>query len=1105
MPLPIGDNRAPSVPRLPAPAPVEEPDFFETWGLQVDVRRQDNLDAQQHDEMDIYEPVIERLIDLGVDERSLYRQSRYSSVQGGPNPVAIWQAIRAQQQKGKLKDLSMHRDEWEMEQIAKRREAIARGGERAALGNPVARFLGDVAGGMADPVNAITALLPLGGSTIWRAAGREALFGMTIEAVQQPLVQGQRRAQGRPEMTGEEMAANVGFVGAGGFLFSLGTQAAGKGAQRLWEKSVEASWDRLPKRLQDRWAGRATMTQAESDEFIADVAEVVLGDAAEIGTARDAIETLRAGARMERANPFAESGEAALAHDALLGQTMSSVLRNLPEAARRDRTRLPPRPSLQSGTAMNSGTVGAPWDVQGETSFAAVKAAIRVPESAGNDQATNALGSSASGRYQFISSTFQSLYRKEFGASEAEAARVWNSQRRFDVAVQERLMDRLLTDNAAVLRRAGVTVDTGNLYVAHFAGAERAAKLAKADPSEPVSRYFSATEIRQNPSYLGGGKTVGEALGIIRGKVGGGGVISVRSDINEQGYRQQLQQEINALEAEMRTLEAQRASEAQGEALDAEGLPIARDDIDMPAPRQFDDAMGPDEAPFPPPPPPPPPLGRAQADQLSALVDDRTRSLNQVEALADEIGAPPEAVRAALMEMAGRGRITMVGNPKSKRYGQFMRKPEIPDGPEDVLEFIARNGGIRDDEGHALGLVGVSAEERAAFNTREQQRISDGRKAKGRRDWQTMTRRNGPLLRHEGRSIDEVGEALWEAGYLRGDTPTGRPTEADVLAYLDDRIGSGKPAFTLEEQARTLDAVQEWGDAPELSDVDIEVIAFRKAWEEFGNDPADLDEALIWRAAELYEQGDAFLPQHALAMAIREDYELTRRMLIEESMAEEYGARYDPFDWQQQQELERRYQADGGGGEGQQGQPGDPRQGGAEREAAARAGKDAGPALAEVPPDIRSPMRMADSEAVAMQADDLLHDARAALTRLADMGGDARSPFDMSVSRAVSNLARTQDAERAAASSAPPAARSEVDPAIAERQRQETQLRAEAPLRGENVTGAAQDGTMGAPLFDAVNQPTFRFDVEGEERAMKELLADIDAEEAELKAIRDCL
>lgn len=76
-----------------------------------------------------------------------------------------------------------------------------------------------------------------------------------------------------------------------------------------------------------------------------------------------------------------------------------------------------------------------------------------------------------------------------------------------------------------------------------------------------------------------------------------------------------------------------------------------------------------------------------------------------------------------------------------------------------------------------------------------------------------------------------------------------------------------------------------------------------------------------------------------------------------------------------------------------------------------------------------------------------------------------------------------------------------TDPAIAARQRQEAQLGAEAPMRAT----AEQDGTMGTPLFDAADQPQFRLDEEGDPRNLGSLLDEIEAEEAELKNIRDCL
>lgn len=200
------------------------------------------------------------------------------------------------------------------------------------------------------------------------------------------------------------------------------------------------------------------------------------------------------------------------------------------ETEPRDLLALPSPEMVQRREAAPVARPIPPAPVAAAPDFAAVKAAIRVPESGGNDNVTNRAGSSASGRYQFIESTFKNLYQRVYGVTPAMADQAWQ-KKRFDVDVQERLMDELLEENAATLRAAGVEPDTGNLYVAHFAGAARAARLAKADPNAPVSQFFNKQEIAQNQSYLGGGKTVGQALEIIRGKVGGAGTGSVAPDI----------------------------------------------------------------------------------------------------------------------------------------------------------------------------------------------------------------------------------------------------------------------------------------------------------------------------------------------------------------------------------------------------------------------------------------------------------------------------------------------------------------------------------------------------------------------------------------------
>lgn len=147
----------------------------------------------------------------------------------------------------------------------------------------------------------------------------------------------------------------------------------------------------------------------------------------------------------------------------------------------------------------------------------ALKAAIRGPESAGDDKVGNKMGSTASGRYQFTEGTFKNLYGKVFGG-DANAA--W-SNNRFDANVQEKLMDRLIKDNTKILNGAGIPVNNGTLYVMHVLGGRDGPKVLKADANTPVASLLSAEIVAKNPTYFGGGKTVGQSIGIITGKVGG--------------------------------------------------------------------------------------------------------------------------------------------------------------------------------------------------------------------------------------------------------------------------------------------------------------------------------------------------------------------------------------------------------------------------------------------------------------------------------------------------------------------------------------------------------------------------------------------------------
>jgi len=94
--------------------------------------------------------------------------------------------------------------------------------------------------------------------------------------------------------------------------------------------------------------------------------------------------------------------------------------------------------------------------------------------------------------------------------------------------------------------------------------------------------------------------------------------------------------------------------------------------------------------------------------------------------------------------------------------------------PVDAVTFLARNGGIRDDEGHAL--------KRRSRN-----------QGAGSRDLSQFAPGGGHVFRKNGMTLDEAGELLAEAGYFQE-----RPTTRQVIDMLD------RSAF--ENQYRPADA-----------------------------------------------------------------------------------------------------------------------------------------------------------------------------------------------------------------------------------------------------------------------------------------------------------
>lgn len=140
-------------------------------------------------------------------------------------------------------------------------------------------------------------------------------------------------------------------------------------------------------------------------------------------------------------------------------------------------------------------------------------------ESGGN-AAAKAATSSATGTGQFINSTWLDVVKRNApdvaqGKSDAEILAL-----RTDPALSRRMVAAHASENREALRKEGLPVDDGAVYLAHFAGIDGAKAILTADRGKPISNVMSAQAIDAN-AWLKG-KTVGEVQDWARRKMSGG-------------------------------------------------------------------------------------------------------------------------------------------------------------------------------------------------------------------------------------------------------------------------------------------------------------------------------------------------------------------------------------------------------------------------------------------------------------------------------------------------------------------------------------------------------------------------------------------------------
>ncbi len=1060
---------------------AEKPGWLESFSIQSDLAVDQWTDTQTLRRQEAYSDLADALADMGVDRAAMQRTPGFLELDpqwfGGERSVdsaKVWAQIEAQRARrpGAFADLPKTQEEFDrfvltrqgQRQRDQQRLATASGFTQVTTG-----FVAGSAADMADSdLGPLQFMIGGGGKTLAQAFLREAVLATVEEATRVP-----ERIRNRSALGEQTTAADVALDLGSTFIFAGALGAGGKAVGDNWgsiasapkvvqEKAWAAILDRVPG-LRDKVG--STIDWSALDTHLPDIVDG-LGIRDSLGPEGDtALATLRRDAVVARASPYVDSAAGRTQHNAAMIDAMQRLMESAPDIPVSPLALPRARPSLDGGTAIATGTVA------GDARTVLMRR-IAVVESRASNTARNPR-SSATGKYQFIGDTWLRLYRARYGQNGLSNAAIL--AKRGDGKLQDILMHDLVSENERALRAASIPIDAGNLYLAHFAGSGGAVALHRASPTARARAVLGDAVVDANP-FLDR-MTASEVIDWAARKMNGGGA----RGSSGAGSASDGASALDTIAADIEALRSQRAElmgnepepgvPGRSEAIDAGDDLIPVDDIAADVPELREGFL------------PEGQMDEAVRDALPALrevVTGSRRSLNtRTDELAAELGLEPNQLRTALETLVDQGLLVRAG-----KTGHLMRKPPAPlttantRRPRSLIDFLAERGGLNDDGGDLRGLGLRTSDRRFGSPVIRRTSAPDATMGGG-----------GPSGEGDF-GLDSAFQAARDAGYfpeLQGRSEANYAEAIDARALLLDAIDAelaGKPRYSeydfdrlgqyglrgsTEGDFGAHDALDRGDSADPFDGQDPEWVMAQDEvsiyLSDLGMKPVDMDPDLFDDFTRFYvlAADDGLTGTEALSYAVN--------LMAERNQAEAFARNpepvYEPIDYEDFLSARPFYEGQDRAAAGDiPGYAPDP-------EAASQRGtgggfdgsyRGEGPETGPIEPGRFADFDDPQGSGAQGQHDSLRHDARAALDRGA-----------------------------------------QADPNATARQAQEVQLRAEAPLQGANRTGQEQDGTIGLALFDSADAPGFRFDEEGDAMSLRDVLDDLDADEAELKAIRDCL